>query len=83
VVSRLANGSNQWTHAHVVSQRKGYSNQNPVLFYDNQTNTLFLFHTQQDANKQLEEHGIDGEGTCSVPLSGLFSNMEVNDFNVQ
>ncbi|XP_061179561.1 uncharacterized protein LOC133188197 [Saccostrea echinata] len=51
VFSQLKNNSNQWSKAQVVSQRKGYSNQNPVFFYDNKTDALYLFHTQQEAKK--------------------------------
>lgn len=51
VVSRLLNGSSQWTNASTVSKRKGYSNQNPVLFYDKYVKIFFLFHTQQKAQK--------------------------------
>ncbi|XP_013386853.1 uncharacterized protein LOC106156237 isoform X2 [Lingula anatina] len=48
VFARLPNGTLQWMNPRTVSQRPGYSNQNPVLFADN--NTLFLFHTQQKAS---------------------------------
>lgn len=65
VVSRLPNGTDQWTSPIVVSQRKGYSNQNPVLFYDNQTNILYLFHTQQDA-KKMTDAGLSGEGNARL-----------------
>ena len=60
VISRLPKGSLQWTKAKVVSQRKHYSNQNPVLFFDNATNVLYLFHSQQEAKKEIE---YSGEGT--------------------
>ena len=50
VVARLAAGSAQWSAPRVVSQRAGYSNQNPVLFYDAQSRTVQLFHTQLAAN---------------------------------
>jgi len=51
VVSCLRHGSTQFTNATVASQRDGYSNQNPVLFYDNTTNILHMYHTQQGADK--------------------------------
>ena len=51
VVARLPNGTDQWTKAGVVSRRDGYSNQNPVLFYDNRTKILHLFHSQQPGSK--------------------------------
>lgn len=58
VVSRLPRGSLQWTNASLVSQRQNYSNQNPVLFFDSQSGTLYLFHTQQDAKI--------GEGSATI-----------------
>lgn len=60
VFSQLKNNSDQWTKAQVVSQRKGYSNQNPVLFHDNKTDVLYLFHSQQEAKKASA--GIQSEG---------------------
>eukprot|EP00239_Pterosperma_sp_CCMP1384_P001783 CAMPEP_0197848218 /NCGR_PEP_ID=MMETSP1438-20131217/7991_1 /TAXON_ID=1461541 /ORGANISM="Pterosperma sp., Strain CCMP1384" /LENGTH=394 /DNA_ID=CAMNT_0043460361 /DNA_START=122 /DNA_END=1306 /DNA_ORIENTATION=- len=49
VVSHLVN--NVWSKPFVVSRRDGYSNQNPVLFYDEDTNKLHLFHSSQPASK--------------------------------
>ena len=49
VVAQLLPNSSQWSNATVVSRREGYSNQNPVLFYDTSTKHLNLFHTQQKA----------------------------------
>ena len=46
VFATLPAGTTNWTTATTVSQREGYSNQNPVLFYDNITSTLHLFHSQ-------------------------------------
>ena len=40
-----------WSNAFVVSERDGYSNQNPVLFHDDDTGVTHLFHTQQLANQ--------------------------------
>ena len=34
VVSLLPVGTSQWTNASLVSRREGYSNQNPVLHYE-------------------------------------------------
>ncbi|XP_045168418.2 uncharacterized protein LOC123531478 isoform X2 [Mercenaria mercenaria] len=65
VVSRLPNGTDQWTSPVAVSQRKGYSNQNPVLFYDTQSCSLYLFHTQQEA-KKLVNGGISGEDSATI-----------------
>ena len=49
VFSTMTPGSGQWSKAITVSQKSGFSNQNPVLFYDNKTSTLFLFHSQAPA----------------------------------
>ena len=46
VVSRLPAGSAQWTAPATVSERDGFSNQNPVLFHDAATNATLLFHSQ-------------------------------------
>lgn len=51
VLSRLEAGSMQWSQADVVSQRHGYSNQNPVLYFDGAKGVLHLFHSQQPADK--------------------------------
>ena len=50
MVARLPGGSKQWTAAATVAKRDGYSDQNPVLFYDNSTAILHLFHSQAAAN---------------------------------
>ncbi|CAF1177145.1 unnamed protein product, partial [Rotaria sordida] len=49
-VSLLEFGSQQFTPGVVVSQRVNYSNQNPVLFWDNETQILHLYHTSQVAH---------------------------------
>lgn len=49
-VSRLPPGSAQWTTPAIVSERDGYSNQNPVLFHDVASGTTMLFHSQLPAN---------------------------------
>ena len=57
VISRLKNGTDQWSKATLVARREGYSNQNPVLYYDNKTKILHLFHSQQPATtKHLTEY---------------------------
>eukprot|EP00242_Pyramimonas_sp_CCMP2087_P009733 CAMPEP_0198220674 /NCGR_PEP_ID=MMETSP1445-20131203/80185_1 /TAXON_ID=36898 /ORGANISM="Pyramimonas sp., Strain CCMP2087" /LENGTH=524 /DNA_ID=CAMNT_0043898539 /DNA_START=112 /DNA_END=1682 /DNA_ORIENTATION=+ len=58
VVSRLAPGSDQWTHPQVISAHNGRSNQNPVLFRDPATQTIWLLHTSQEGGK--------GQGTAFV-----------------
>ena len=47
VFSRL-NGTS-WSKAATLSKRDGYSNQNPVLFYDTVHKKLHLFHSQAKA----------------------------------
>lgn len=49
VFSKLPAGSSTWSSAATLSKRDGYSNQNPVLFYDNTTGVLHLFHSQAPA----------------------------------
>lgn len=56
VLARLSNGSTQWSKASLVSRREGYSNQNPVLFYDKQSRSVFLFHSQQPASGKVGSH---------------------------
>lgn len=50
VLSRLNN--TQWSKAVLVSRREGFSNQNPVLFFDPTKQTLYLFHSQQPASTE-------------------------------
>merc|ERR1719174_503714 len=50
VFAKLPPGSMQWSHAATLSKREGYSNQNPVLFFDLHTKTLHLYHSQASAN---------------------------------
>lgn len=64
VFSHLKNNSDQWSKAQVVSQRKGYSNQNPVLFHDNKTDVLYLFHSQQEA--KTASAGIQSEDSAEI-----------------
>ena len=45
--SLLEVGSQQFTPGVIVSERVNYSNQNPVLFWDNDTETLHLYHSSQ------------------------------------
>ena len=49
VAAHLLGNASQWSNATLVSRREGYSNQNPVLYYDAVTKALNLFHTQQKA----------------------------------
>ena len=57
VTAHLLANATQWSNATLVSRRAGYSNQNPVLYYDTRVNTLKLFHTQQKANTESDERG--------------------------
>ena len=54
----LAPETQQWTKAATLSKRDGYSNQNPVLFFDNTTSTLHLFHSQAPAKSGESESEI-------------------------
>ena len=49
VVSTLPKGTDQWTDAITVSKDDKYSNQNPVLFYDDVDSKLHLFHSHAPA----------------------------------
>jgi len=57
-VSRLPAGTTQWTNASLLAQKEGYASQNPLLFYDNTTDTLHLFHTRAPADS--------GEGEAEI-----------------
>ena len=50
VLARL--NDTQWSKAVLVSRRNGYSNQNPVLFFDPAKMMLYLFHSQQPASTE-------------------------------
>jgi predicted neuraminidase len=47
VVSLLEVGSRQFTPGVVVTDRVNYTNRNPVLFWDNATQILHLYHSSQ------------------------------------
>lgn len=49
VFASLPPNGTAWSPARNVSGRWGYSNQNPVLFYDTFKSTLHLFHSQAPA----------------------------------
>ena len=72
-VSRLSPGSAQWSDPKVVSQRPGYSNQNPVLFFDATTNLTHLYHSQLKANtgEGLDNlwhlYSVDGGVSWTIP----------------
>jgi predicted neuraminidase len=56
-VSLLEVGSQQFTAGVIVSERVNYTNQNPVLYWDNQTQILHLYHTSQ-IPQQAESYSI-------------------------
>ena len=72
-VSRLPPGSAQWTAPAIVSERDGFSNQNPVLFHDAATGTTLLIHSQlpAEAGEGLDALWLltstDGGATWSPP----------------
>ncbi len=49
-VSLLEVGSQRFTAGFIVSERVNYSNQNPVLYWDNETQILHLYHSSQLGN---------------------------------
>ncbi|CAF1442445.1 unnamed protein product [Adineta steineri] len=49
-LSLLHIDSQQFTPGVIVSERANYSNQNPVLFWDNQAQILHLYHSSQLGN---------------------------------
>jgi len=49
-VSLLHNNSHQFTPGIIVSQRMNYSNQNPVLYWNKNTQKLDLYHSSQLGN---------------------------------
>ena len=61
VIARLEPGSMQWSKAVLASRREGYSNQNPVLFFDRDKKVLHLFHSQQPASSRLAGAGPTSE----------------------
>merc|ERR1719174_1716127 len=73
VFAKLPPGSMQWSHAATLSKREGYSNQNPVLFFDLHTKTLHLYHSQASANSGEAKSTIwhlqskDGGDTWTKP----------------
>lgn len=66
----------------VISERIGYSNQNPVLFYDNTTSILHCYHSQQMANAgesnasiwhlQSSDYGLTWTTPSLLFTGGLF-----------
>ena len=59
VMSRLKNGSDQWSNATVVARRDDYSNQNPVLFYDVKGKVFHLYYSQNPGEtNQLALHVV-------------------------
>lgn len=68
VFARLLPGSSGWTSAATLAKQDKYSDQNPVLFYDNTTSVLHLFHSHADAESgesqaqiwhlESKDHGV-------------------------
>lgn len=69
VTAHLLANHTQWSNATLVSRRDGYSNQNPVLYYDTSGNTLKLFHTQQKA-ATTRSGGGRGLATADTDMGG-------------
>ncbi|CAF1029342.1 unnamed protein product [Adineta ricciae] len=74
-VSLLQRGSQQFTPGVIVSERVNYSNQNPVLYWDSQTQILHLYHSSQlgnagETNSELwHVQSADRGATWSQPES--------------
>jgi len=72
VKSVLPPNGTQWPNATVISQKIGYSNQNPV-FYCNSSNEVYAFHTSQPAVGGEDNStfwtlkSTDGGATFSAP----------------
>lgn len=66
VLARLPKGSAQWSKAVLVSRRDGYSNQNPVLYYNRQKAGLYLFHSQQPASGQFRAELLNSEEKAHI-----------------
>ena len=58
VFATLPAGAKRWSAARTLSQRDKYSNQNPVLYFDNTTGILHLFHSQAPAEAGESESEI-------------------------
>jgi len=72
VVAHLPLNSTQWTKATLVSQQEGYSNQNPVLFYDTLISNLRLFHSHQKATVHGKSAG-DGKAESDESTSQIWT----------
>ena len=78
VFATLPSNSNQWTNATTLSVQNGFSNQNPVLFYDKSTKLLRLYHSHAPANSgesksiilQLSSSDYGKTWTLPAPFQG-------------
>ena len=57
IVFSVLNGG-KWSKPQIISERDGYANQNPVLFYDKLHKTLHLYHSQAKAQSGESEATI-------------------------
>ncbi|CAF5077809.1 unnamed protein product, partial [Rotaria sp. Silwood1] len=87
-VSLLEIDSQQFTPGVIVSERINYSNQNPVLYWDNDTQILHLYHSSQlgntnETNSQIwHVQSKDKGATWSIPepfytISGAFDRNRI------
>jgi predicted neuraminidase len=73
VFATLPAGSTRWSAAATLSQQKGFSNQNPVLFYDGAAKLLRLYHSHapaksgEGASVIFELSSSDGGATWTPP----------------
>ena len=80
-VSLLKFGSQQFTPGVIVSKRVNYSNQNPVLFWDNHTQILHLYHSSQLGNEgetKSEIWHVQSQDRGKHYSSNLFVKQDTN-----
>ncbi len=68
VVANLPPNSTQWSKSTLVSQQDGYSNQNPVLFYDSRINNFRLYHSHQKASISMVDESKVGGGESTSTI---------------
>ena len=77
-VSLLPLGSPMFTPGVIVSERVNYSNQNPVLYWDNKTQILHLYHSSQlghggERQAQIWHVQTSDQGT-SIRIEYMYRN---------
>ena len=70
VSARLPAGSNQWSSAVQISQQVGFSAQNPLLYADEDSGTLYAWHTRQPKGNKGASAGWGGDPVPSQEVNG-------------